>query len=149
MPHPDPDTLSQLNAILRHMLTGINQFFLHARMLKHQGQLKLADYTYKSSIDAMKFSDMLVEHVLTLGGSPNMQDLEKLTIGQESAAMLANDCAHAEAGLVLLRAAVAHCGENNQKTTAELLTRIAENQQEHVYSLRALLSSLQPIKDCA
>ncbi len=131
------------------MLTGINQFFLHARVLKHQGQLKLADYTYKSSIDAMKFSDMLVEHVLQLGAVPNMQDLAQLAIGTTPEDMLANDCKHAETVLALIGGITE---TNPPKATAELLKRIAENQQEHVLALRALLSSYapsQPIKDCA
>ena len=148
MPTSSPEIIVQLNAVLRHMLTGINQFFLHARVLKHKGELKLADYTYKTSIDAMKFSDMLVEHVLQLGGMPNMQDLERLNIGASPVQMLANDCGHAEAGLVLLRKAAEMA---SQKNTAELLNRIAENQQEHVHSLHALLETLapqQPIKDC-
>ena len=149
MPASDQQTILQLNAILRHMLAGINQFFLHARVLKHQGQLRLADYTYKSSIDAMKFSDMVVEHILQMNGAPNMQDLAKLSIGTTPEEMLANDCQHAQAVLALIHTAME---ANPPKATSELLKRIAENQQEHVQSLGALLSSnalSQPIKDCA
>ena len=145
----NPDMIAPLNAILRHMLTGINQFFLHARVLKHRGDLKLADFTYRSSIDAMKFSDMLVEQILQLGGMPNMQDMGTLAIGQTPEAMLGNDLKHVEAGLVLLRNAVENA---TQKHTAELLKRIADNQQEQASAIAALLlhfAPQQPIKDCA
>ncbi len=149
MPAPDKDIISQLNDILRNKLTGINQYFLHARMLKHMGQLTLADYTYKSSIDSMKFSDMLVEHILTLGGKPNLQELGALAIGETPEEMLANDCAHAEMALTLVDKAAEYCAKAEQKNTVELLKRIAVTQAEHVASLRAQLSSQQTIKDCA
>ena len=60
-------------------------------MMKHAGDVKLADYEYKASIDAMKHADMLVEHILSLGGAPNLQELGKLSIGEDSAEMLRND----------------------------------------------------------
>lgn len=139
-------SIEQLNAVLKHMLTGINQFFLHARILKHRGELALADQAYRSSIDAMRFSDMLVEHMLQLGGVPNMSELGQMAIGDTPAQMVANDCAYAEATLALIREAM---GQQVNAQTAELLKRIAEHQQEYVAALRALLSSPQPLKDCA
>lgn len=147
----DQQILTQLNAILSARLTGINQYFLHARMLKHMGELTLADYTYRASIDAMKFSDMLVEHILALGGMPQMQQLGELAIGAVPEAMLCNDCRHAEASLTVIEQALAGCDEARHKATSELLKRMAENQQEHVLHLRALLAthSQHSVKDCA
>ena len=96
MPVADPTLIKRLNAVLKNKLTGINQYFLHARMLKHWGDVKLADQEYKASIDAMKHSDMLVEHILSLGGLPNLQELGTLSIGETPTAMLCNDKAHVE-----------------------------------------------------
>jgi len=97
--------VEQLNEVLKNTLTGINQYFLHARMLKHKGFMKLADFEYKQSLDTMKYTDQLVNLVLTLGGLPNLQDLGKLRIGETVPQMLKNDLALAEDALAAILAA--------------------------------------------
>ena len=141
--------LAYLNSILRNKLTAINQYFLHARMLKHMGYLKLADYEYKSSIEHMKHSDMLVEHVLSLGGIPNLQELNKLMIGETVESMLQNDLVLSEAVMTIIHEALGE-GLLNPATT-DVLRKILEGQQEHIDFLHHQRSSLvkQKEKDIA
>lgn len=80
-----------LNKLLRNNLTGINQYFLHARMLKHMGFLRLADAEYKQSLDTMKYTDQLVNHILHMGAIPEMQELGRLRIGHSAYEMMKND----------------------------------------------------------
>lgn len=144
----DTQLVQHLNAVLRCKLTGINQYFLHARMLKHQGNVRLADYEYKASIDAMKHADMLVELVLGLGGLPDLQELGKLLIGAHVGEMLRNDLTLAETALSQIESAIAFCEKKQDKATSGLLGKIIDSQREHIDFLRAQISS-QPIKDCA
>lgn len=130
------DIISQLNLLLKSQLTGINQYFLHARMLKHTGIVMLADYEYKASIDAMKHADMLVEHILSLGGMPQLQELGALAIGLDANQMMAGDLAHTEDALQLLATILSEAKSQNDQATIALLERIEESQHEHLRFIR-------------
>jgi len=147
MPVADPTLIKRLNAVLKNKLTGINQYFLHARMLKHWGDVKLADQEYKASIDAMKHSDMLVEHILSLGGLPNLQELGTLSIGETPTAMLCNDKAHVESSSADIETLIALC---HGSATASLLGKILESQRERIAAINTQLAEITHLKkDCA
>ena len=105
----DPTVIQQLNAVLRNELTAINQYFLHARMLRHWGVSKLGDHEYRDSLDEMKDADKLIDRILFLGGLPNLQDLDKLLIGENVREILDCDLRLEQTGIARLRDAIGHC----------------------------------------
>ena len=128
----DPKVIEYLNMQLKNELTAINQYFLHYRMLKSWGFLRIAKHEYEESIEEMKHADRIVDRVLMLGGLPNLQDLGKLLIGESAVEILHCDLKAEVASQVLLKEAIAHCESVRDFVSRELLDDILSDTEVHI-----------------
>jgi bacterioferritin len=128
----DAKVLEYLNGALKNELTAINQYFLHAKMLKNWGITRLADFEYHESIDEMKHADKLAERILFLEGLPNFQLLGRLKIGETVEEILKADLALENEAVPQLKEAIAHCDSVRDYVSRDLFADILENEEEHV-----------------
>jgi bacterioferritin len=139
----DARVMQYLNVVLRNELTAINQYFLHARMLKSWGVTKLGAHEYKESIDEMKHADRLIERILFLDGTPHSEKLGKLFVGETVPQILECDLRLEQEAMSPLREAITHCTSVQDFVTRELLIAILEGEEEHVDFLETQLRLIE------
>ena len=128
----DREVIAHLNRALRNELTAINQYFLHAKMLKDWGLGELAEHEHDESIDEMKHADALIERILFLDGLPNLQDIGKLYIGQNVQEVLECDLKLEMEAVPDLRESIEFCERTSDFVSRELFTRILSSEEEHI-----------------
>jgi len=141
----DAKVIEHLNKTLGNELVAINQYFLHSRMYKDWGLSKLADHEYHESIDEMKHADSLVERVLFLEGLPNMQDLGKLMIGENTREMLECDLKLEMIAIPDLKEAIEYSESVGDFVSRNLFASILDAEEEHVDWLETQLSLIDKV----
>ena len=134
----DPAVIDHLNAVLINELTAINQYFLHARMLRHWGVVRLGAHEYDESIDEMKHADMVIERTLFLGGIPRLV-LDKLLIGETVQQVLECDLRLEQQAMPRLREAIAHSENVHDFVSRDLFATILRAEEDHVDFLETQL----------
>ena len=139
------EVIQQLNQVLYHHLTAINQYFLHSRMFNDWGIEQLGSAEYKESIHQMKHADKIIERILFLEGLPNLQHLGKLYIGQHTAEVLTCDIRKVKENIEAVQHAVALAEKIQDYVTRDLVQEILEKEEAYWDWLETQLDLVEKI----
>ena len=124
--------LEFLNQVLKAELTAVHQYLLHAAMCKKLGYARLHEYYSHLANEEVQHSAGLMDHVLYLDGTPDVEHLDAVAQGRDVEALFQADLEFERADVELLRTAIAHCATVGDFTTRHLLEHMIADSEEHV-----------------
>lgn len=139
----DSKVLQHLNKILKNELTAINQYFLHSRILEDWGVTKMAKHEYDESIEEMQHADELIKRILLLEGLPNLQDLNRLRIGENVKEIIECDMEMEGGAISDLREAIKIAESAQDYISRDLLIKILGDEENHYDQLETDLHSIE------
>jgi bacterioferritin len=121
-----------LNDVLTGELTAVNQYFVHAKMCDNWGFPKIAKTVRDESIEEMRHAESLVERILFLDGTPNLQRLGNVLVGETVPEQFATDLATELEARERLVSGIALCLEVADHASRELLEHILVDEEDHI-----------------
>ena len=137
--------IAVLNRVLRKELTGINQYFIHAKMCENWGYKGLKKVLWDESIGEMKHADRVIERIIFLEGTPNIAAYDKISVGGDVKQQLDNDLALEEAALTVLRPGIKTCLETSDDGSRELLEDILVDEEKHIDWIETQLHQIKEV----
>jgi bacterioferritin len=134
-----------LNRLLTNELTAINQYFLQAEIVEHQGFPRLYRELKRLAIEEMKEAEGMIAHILYLEGMPNLQRLGPVQIGENVQEHLGADLALEKTQDQLLTEAIDHCTKVGDYTTRTILERKIEEEKSHIDWVETELETIKLI----
>jgi bacterioferritin len=141
----DSRLIEALNEILTGELTGINQYFIHAKMCDNWGYDRIAEKVRAESIEEMKHAEDLIERILHLEGVPNMQRLEKVKVGEKVAEQFKLDLELETLAVGRFNKAIGLAVELHDNTTREMLEEMLVSEEEHLHWLETQLELIRQV----
>ena len=140
-----PGVLDLLNRILTNELTTINQYFIHGEMCRNWGFEHLYEKFRASSMEEMKDAQALIRHLLFLEGVPNMQRMDRVSVGENVLEDLQADLELELNAVQSLVGAIAHCAEVQDFATRLMFEQMQASEQEQVDWLETQLEVIRQV----
>ena len=137
--------LDILNKVLVSELTAVHQYLLHAALCKHWGYGRLHEHFSHLSQEEVSHSSGLIDHILYLGGAPDMEHLEAVATGKKVPDLLEADLAFERADADALREGIAHCTKVADFTTRHRLEEMIVDTEEHIDWFETQLRTIKQV----
>jgi bacterioferritin len=137
--------LLALGEALKAELTAVHQYLLHSRMCHNWGYHRLADHNRKEATEELAHAELLMDRIIFLNGTPNMQDLSPITDCANVKEQVKNDLALEREAIRRLNDAVRIAREAGDNVSRRLFDKILADEDQHVDHLEGQLHIIEEI----
>jgi bacterioferritin len=137
--------LDILNKVLVSELTAVHQYLLHAALCKHWGYNRLHEHFSHLAQEEVSHSSGLVDHILYLGGTPEMDHLDAVAAGKKVPELLEADLSFEREDADALREGIAHCAKVGDFTTRHRLEEMIVDTVEHIDWFETQLRTIKQV----
>jgi len=134
------EVISGLNSLLGYELAAMDQYFIHSQMYIDWGLHKLYERINHEFDDEKGHATKLIERMLFLGGTPDMQTRTGLQIGDDVPNMLESDLRVEYEVAAKLKEVIAVCEEKSDYVTRDMLMILLDDtEMDHAHWLEQQL----------
>ncbi len=142
----DEKVIKHLNELLAGELSAIDQYFIHSRMYEDWGLSQLYERINHEREEETEHADHLIKRILFLGGTPDLQTREPLSIGKTVPDMLKSDLDLEYKVVDDLKEVMAYCESVKDFQTRDmLLGLLRDTEEDHAYWLEQQLGLIENI----
>ncbi len=141
----NPEVIEIANEALTAELTAVNQYFIASKTAENWGYAKLAKDYYDEALGEMKHAETLIERILYLEGTPNMQRLFPVAVGETAIEQFRANYEMELAAVQRYQRAITICAEAGDPGTRVLMERFLVDEEQHVDEAEAELENLEQL----
>ncbi len=135
--------IDYLNFLLAGELGARDQYFIHSQMYAEWELGKLHDRIYQEMEDETLHARLIINRIIMLGGTPNMQ-VGEINIGADVPAMLQSDLNLEYTVQEHLKEGIAICEAERDYVTRDMLVRqLEDTEQDHAHWLEKQLRLIE------
>jgi len=134
-----------LNKVLTLELTAVHQYLLHASTCGNWGYARLQHELHEMATEETGHASQLIDHILYLEGSPNVQSLGTVKSGPNVSKLFEEDLKFEVEDANLLREAIAHSAKVGDYTTRHKLEDMIKETDEHIDWFETQLRAIKQV----
>lgn len=134
-----------LERALSEELQAISQYFLHAEMQNNWGYKRLYAEIKKQAINEMKHAEVLIERMVFLEGTPDLNELPKIKVGENVEQQLQSDLDLENTAVQDYNKYITLARKEGDNASADLFEALLKDEEEHVDFLQAQLSMIKEL----
>ena len=135
--------IARLNRALHDELTAVVQYMVQAEICENWGYGRLAGITKSRAIEEMKHAEALIERLLFLDATPNVNVALNPTLGKDVPQQFEAGLADETAAVREYNESVELCRQVGDAGSKELFDKLLHDEERHVDFLEAQLSSIE------
>ena len=135
--------IARLNLALRYELTAVVQYMVQAEICENWGYGRLAGITKSRAIEEMKHAEALIERLLFLDATPDVNVALNPTLGKDVPQQFEAGLADETAAVREYNESVELCRQIGDSGSKELFDKLLHDEERHVDFLEAQLSSIK------